>query len=182
MSTAADRDEAAMDLLISILTPEERDAFEACNRRAIEVVGSEGGRFVIDLGGTQGNIRKLDEHGCQVGNACIAPAARIDRRWEGMVYSPLGYADSWLGQYLTIKHQERMVDEVGIWSRYRCRQEPPPAQDPGSPRRCPCGCGLVLDDNMAAYYIGPPLAAFDFITLAEGGTVTMSLTTDRRER
>ena len=181
MPTAADRDEA-MDLLVSILTPEERDAFEANNCQAIEVVGSEGGRFVIDLTGTQGNIRKLDEHGCQVGAACIAPAARLrGNRWTGEVYQPVGYGDSWLGQYLTIKHQERMVDEVGIWSRYRCRREPQPVQAPGSPRQCPCGCGLVLDE--ATYFImAPPLAAFDFIMNQEDGVVTMSLTTDRRER
>ena len=104
----------AMNLLLSILTPEERQWYD--RTRNIMVRGSEGGMYVIDTqycGGTvHGNIIQVDEHECRLARICVAP-----RMYDEVSREGLPIADGWLGQYLAIKHQEELFRARGNFYR-----------------------------------------------------------------
>lgn len=104
MEGAQDR---AMELLMMILTPEERTWYDQHDEIAVR--GDEGGLYVIEKRSVHGNIRLVDEHGCLLGRVCVAPGMYD----EG---EALPLADGWIGQYLAIKHQEGLMREAGNWS------------------------------------------------------------------
>jgi hypothetical protein len=108
--------ERGMELLLSILTAEERAWHD---QHGEFMVRTESGRiYVIEKRGVHGNIRETDEHGCLLGRICVAPGM-MDH--EAGLSLPL--ADGWLGQYLAIKHNEEALRTIGNWSsRGPCRQ------------------------------------------------------------
>lgn len=107
----------AEELLEMILTPEERLQRE--NTGKVVVHGNAGGMYEIrmdrEYGTVHGNITKVDEHGCRLGNLCVAPEMYDYSTREGL---PL--ADGWVGQILGIKFNEAEFVAKANWSR---RQE-----------------------------------------------------------
>lgn len=109
--------ERGMELLLSILTAEERVWHDQHDE--IMVRGSDGGMYVIGKNGVHGNIREVDEHGCVLGRICVQPGM-VDR--DAGLAIPL--ADGWVGQYLAIKTHEQDVRQIGNWSSRRECQQP----------------------------------------------------------
>jgi hypothetical protein len=84
----------------------------------IQVLGSDGHLYRIELhrDTVHGNIVRVDEHGCILGRACIAPSMRAN-----------GFAmpmeDGWLGQYLGLKfHADEFLRRANWSGRQPCRQ------------------------------------------------------------
>lgn len=112
----------ALELLRMILSPEERTYWE--NTGDIRVRGSDGGMYVIVASGesVHGNIKVTDDHGCTLGSICVAPTM-YDRDEDGRAV-PLPLADGWVGQYLTLKHNEGEMLRHANWYRQRECQHP----------------------------------------------------------
>jgi hypothetical protein len=77
----------------------------------IQVVGSDGELYRIELHRrtVHGNIVRVDEHGCILGRACVAPSM-ID----GNLAVPM--ADGWVGQYLGLKFDAEQFLSHANWS------------------------------------------------------------------
>ena len=111
--------EKALRLFKYILNPEELLLWETTGK--VHVRGSDGGLYEIDTRhhGVHGNVWSVDEHGCRLGNLCVAPRMFEDDPELGRLGLPL--ADGWIGQYLTIKNNEADLLRHANWSqRQRC--------------------------------------------------------------
>jgi len=117
--------ERALQLLEMILTPEEREL--RARTGIIHVRGSEGGLYEIDTRrpSVHGNIQQVDEHGCVLAAICVAPHMYDEDPEVGRIGLPI--ADGWVGQYLTLKHNEGEIKDKGNWYSQR------PCQHPGVP-------------------------------------------------
>lgn len=112
--------ERGMELLEMILTDEEKLLRAAKGGAALVVRGNLGGLYEIDISdgrGVHGNVTEVDEHGCRLGNICVAPKMYLD---DGRL--PL--ADGYVGQYLSIKHDEETFRNTGNWSFRRVCAQP----------------------------------------------------------
>lgn len=110
----------ALELLKMILTPEEKLIWE--NTGNIAVRGSDGGLYEIDTGygGVHGNVYEVDGHGCRLASLCAAPDMMDVDPELGRMSLPL--ADGWVGQYLTLKHNEReFTARANYGQRRECR-------------------------------------------------------------
>jgi hypothetical protein len=105
----------ALDLLDELLTEDEREVRDAQQRVAVR--GSDGHLYWLEMHRetVHGNIVRTDEHGCQLGRACVAPQMR-----DG--YDVLPTADGWVGQYLGLKYDAATFLSHANWSGVRpCR-------------------------------------------------------------
>jgi hypothetical protein len=66
----------ALDLLDNLLTEDERAVRDEQQR--VAVLGSDGHLYWLEMHRetVHGNIVRTDEHGCQLGRACVAPGMR----------------------------------------------------------------------------------------------------------
>jgi hypothetical protein len=102
-------------LLNDLLSPEEQ-AYRAEHGR-VEIEGSDGNLYWLETHRetVHGNIVRVDEHGCHLGRACVAPGM-----YDG---GALPTADGWVGQYLGLKFDAEEFLLQANWSgRYGCRQ------------------------------------------------------------
>lgn len=108
--------ERASELFAMLLTPEELASWEAQRRALVRVRGQGNTLFLIETtNSVHGNVTETDEHGCRLGNVCVAP----DMYDTGVdTYLPL--ADGWIGQLMAIRHDLEHFRNRGNWSR---RQE-----------------------------------------------------------
>ena len=85
----------AMDLLTMLVAPGER----VDDLDMIQLVGSDGQLYRVEMHRqtVHGNVVRVDEHGCILGRACVAPAM-----WD-REHGALPTADGWVGQYLGLK-------------------------------------------------------------------------------
>jgi Spy/CpxP family protein refolding chaperone len=116
MEQATDR---AMELLRSILTPNQRKELE--ETKAITVEAPSGRRYRVEThGGTvHGNIVEIDEHGCVLARACVAPEM-YDYPSERAFPTP----DGWVGQVLSLQQNEEAIRAAANWYGYRhCRRQ-----------------------------------------------------------
>lgn len=107
---------AAMELLESLLTPDEAEFKRRYGK--IEVFGSDGCLYWLELHRetVHGNIVRVDEHGCILGRACVAP-----RMYDEQTRGALPTADGWVGQYLGLKFDAEQFLSHANWSQlYRC--------------------------------------------------------------
>jgi hypothetical protein len=85
----------------------------------IQVEASDGNVYRIELHRqtVHGNIVRIDEHGCVLGRACVAPGM-----YDGI--KPLPTEDGWVGQYLGLKFDAEEFLSHANWSeQYRgCQQ------------------------------------------------------------
>jgi hypothetical protein len=105
----------ALDLLDELLTEDEREVRDSQQRVAVR--GSDGHLYWLEMHRetVHGNIVRTDEHGCQLGRACVAPQMR-----DG--YDVLPTADGWVGQYLGLKFDAVAFLSHANWSGVqRCR-------------------------------------------------------------
>jgi hypothetical protein len=88
----------------------------------IQVVGSDGDLYRIELhrDTVHGNVIRVDEHGCILGRACVAPSMNDD----GLA---MPMEDGWLGQYLGLKFDAEVFLSHANWSSVReCRHSDVP--------------------------------------------------------
>jgi hypothetical protein len=102
----------ALDLLDNLLTEDERATRDEQQR--VAVLGSDGHLYWLEMHRetVHGNIVRTDEHGCQLGRACVAPGMR-----DG--YEVLPTADGWVGQYLGLKFDAETFLSHANWSGVR---------------------------------------------------------------
>jgi hypothetical protein len=102
----------ALDLLDNLLTEDERVTRDEQQR--VAVLGSDGHLYWLEMHRetVHGNIVRTDEHGCQLGRACVAPRMR-----DG--YEVLPTADGWVGQYLGLKFDAETFLSHANWSGVR---------------------------------------------------------------
>lgn len=119
----ADREAAsarALALLTDLLTDQERAALEEFAR--IEVEGTDGNLYRVETHRqtVHGNIVRVDEHGCVLGRACVAPSM-----WSDGEAGALPTADGWVGQYLGLKFDtEEFLSHANWSSRRECQRRP----------------------------------------------------------
>lgn len=108
--------ERALELLMMVLTPEERLQHE--NTGQILVRGSDGHLYELQTTSrntVHGNIVRTDEHGCRLGTVCVAPKMHQEHDEEGGV-AALPIEDGWVGQYLGLRHNAEEFLRRGNWS------------------------------------------------------------------
>jgi len=98
----------ARELLEELVAPEEW----VPELELIQVEGSDGQLYRIELHRrtVHGNIVRVDEHGCILGRACVAPEMYVD----GMTALPT--EDGWVGQYLGLKFDAATFLSHANWS------------------------------------------------------------------
>lgn len=109
-----------LELFKMLLTPEQRQ--ELARDLRVTVRGNAGGLYQIDCHGrsVHGNIHATDEHGCRLGNLCVAPGMR-DRLDDGRLRT-MPTSDGWVGQLLSIRHNEEELLAKANWSfQQQCR-------------------------------------------------------------
>jgi len=115
----------ALELLMMVLTPEERLQHE--NMGEIFVRGSDGHLYQLQTTSrntVHGNIVRTDEHGCKLGTVCVAPAMHESHE-EGRRALPI--EDGWVGQYLGLRHNAEEFLRHGNWSYVReCQHKDTP--------------------------------------------------------
>lgn len=105
----------ASGLFAMLLTPEELDYWEGHGRNEVQVRGQGGTLFLIEtVDGVHGNVTEVDEHGCRLGNVCVAPDM-----YDQQVDTYLPLADGWIGQLMAIRHDLEHFRARGNWSRVR---------------------------------------------------------------
>jgi hypothetical protein len=106
----------ALVLLESLVSEDERPLEEL-----IQLVGSDGQLYRIEMhrDTVHGNIVRVDEHGCILGRACVAPAM-----YDQDAGLALPLADGWVGQYLGLKHDAEGFLSRANWSGMRGCQQP----------------------------------------------------------
>jgi hypothetical protein len=85
----------------------------------IQVEGSDGRLYRVELHRetVHGNVIRVDEHGCILGRACVAPAMSDGRE-------VLPNEDGWLGQYLGLKFDAAEFLSHANWSSVRdCQRQ-----------------------------------------------------------
>jgi len=110
----------ALALLDELLTPEEQ-AYRAEHGK-VEIEGSDGHLYWLEMHRetVHGNVVRVDEHGCSLGRACVAP--RMYESFDdggGALPTP----DGWVGQYLGLKFDTAEFLSHANWSGVRaCRE------------------------------------------------------------
>lgn len=104
--------ERAMTLLYDVLTPEEQLFFE--EHDYLEITGTDDQRYRVEAhrNTVHGNIVRIDEHGCSLRRACVAPS----------MYGEVGAlptADGWVGQILGLKFDTEEFMSHANWSYER---------------------------------------------------------------
>jgi hypothetical protein len=85
----------------------------------IQLVGSDGQLYRVELhrDTVHGNVLRVDEHGCILGRACVAPEMH-----DGVRTLPT--EDGWVGQYLGLKFDAEVFLQRANWSSVQgCREE-----------------------------------------------------------
>lgn len=102
----------ALDLLDSLLTPDERVTRDT--QHFIEVLGTDGRLYRLETHRetVHGNIVRVDEHGCLLARACVAPGMYGE-------HGALPTADGWVGQYLGLKFDTVEFLSHANWSQHR---------------------------------------------------------------
>jgi hypothetical protein len=86
----------------------------------LQFEGSDGHLYRIEMHRrtVHGNVVRVDEHGCSLGRACVAP-----RMADGNLAMPT--EDGWIGQYLGLKFDAEEFLSHANWSGQRgCQQVP----------------------------------------------------------
>jgi hypothetical protein len=107
----------ALELLHEVVAEEDR---VPGLDQLIQLRGSDGNLYRIETHRetVHGNIVEVDEHGCMLGRACVAPGM-YDREGGGA----LPTADGWVGQYLGLKFDAAEFLLQANWSGRRgCQQ------------------------------------------------------------
>ena len=107
----------ALELLNEVVAEEDR---VPGLDQLIQLRGSDGNLYRIETHRetVHGNIVEVDEHGCMLGRACVAPGM-YDREGGGA----LPTADGWVGQYLGLKFDAVEFLLQANWSGRRgCQQ------------------------------------------------------------
>jgi hypothetical protein len=108
----------ALELLEGLVPAEDRALGDLS---LILVRGSDGHDYRIETHrrSVHGNIVRIDEHGCVLGRACVAPAMYDENN------EPLPHEDGWAGQYLGLKFDAEEFLSHANWSEtYRGCQQP----------------------------------------------------------
>lgn len=115
----AQANERALELLELILTDEETEGGAITDLAHLQIRGSDGYIYRVRLDyGVHGNITRMDDHGCRLGNVCVAPQMR-DRE-TGQV---IPHYDGIVGQVLGLKFDAEEFLSHGNWSSTgRCTQ------------------------------------------------------------
>jgi hypothetical protein len=85
----------------------------------LQVAGSDGELYRIEMHRetVHGNVVRVDQHGCLLGRACVAP-----EMYDG--HRTLPTEDGWVGQYLGLKFDAEEFLSHANWSSVQgCRQE-----------------------------------------------------------
>lgn len=117
----ADREAAkarATELLHDLLTEAEQATLRESAR--VEIEGTDGNLYRLETHRetVHGNIVRVDEHGCILGRACVAPRMYDDG-------GALPTADGWVGQYLGLKFDTQEFLSHANWSGVRACQMAP---------------------------------------------------------
>ena len=107
----------AIELFHELLTNEEFDDLTVNQR--ISVTGTDGRLYQLEThrDTVHGNIVQVDEHGCRLRRACVAPGMYGDR-------GALPTEDGWIGQLLGLKYDTEQFLSHANWSNHRrCQHE-----------------------------------------------------------
>jgi hypothetical protein len=118
MANQAAARERSLELLDAVVDAEDRvPGLDLL----LQLRGSDGDLYRIEMHRetVHGNIVRVDEHGCMLGRACVAP--RMHAAGEGALPMP----DGWVGQYLGLKFDAAEFLSHANWSQVAaCRHQP----------------------------------------------------------
>jgi hypothetical protein len=117
MTNRALAQERSMELLNAVVAEEDRiPGLDLL----LQLRGSDGDLYRLEMHRetVHGNIVRVDEHGCMLGRACVAPA--MYTAGEGALPTP----DGWVGQYLGLKFDTAEFLRHANWSSVRPCQHP----------------------------------------------------------
>jgi hypothetical protein len=106
----------AQELLDMVVADEDR----VPGLDLLQFRGSDGDLYRLEMHRetVHGNVVRVDEHGCILGRACVAPGMYV--AGEGALPTP----DGWVGQYLGLKFDTEEFLSHANWSQVRGCQQP----------------------------------------------------------